>query len=184
MCMFLQKPPSFLLKFKSEETVSQKQIWHESGECPVGTVPIRRTLAKDILRAGSIDKYRTKKGGMSAVPKPSPATITSSSHEVILPYYLSLKENKVHGVYAHHTNCVLECGILVDWQFWCMNCQNIDHHEIKPIGCILTKVKMIVYFLGVYSSLGLMFVMLGDILRLCSGWCVTACNIIHARGFI
>lgn len=113
MCMFLQKPPSFLLKFKSEETVSQKQIWHESGECPVGTVPIRRMLAKDILRAGSIDKYRTKKGGMSAVPKPSPATITSSSHEVILPYYLSLKENKVHGVYAHHTNCVLECGILV-----------------------------------------------------------------------
>ncbi len=138
MCMFLQKPPSFLLKFKSEETVSQKQIWHESGECPVGTVPIRRTLAKDILRAGSIDKYRTKKGGMSAVPKPTPATITSSSHEVILPYYLSLKENKLHGVYAHRTNSVLECGILV---FWCMNCQNIDHCENKPIGCILTKVK-------------------------------------------
>ncbi|CAK9227767.1 unnamed protein product [Sphagnum troendelagicum] len=82
----IEKPPSFLLKFKSEQTVSQKQIWHESGECPVGTVPIRRTLAKDILRAGSIDKYRTKKGGMSAVPKPSPATITSSSHEHAISY--------------------------------------------------------------------------------------------------
>jgi hypothetical protein len=44
--------------------------------------------------------------------------------------------------------------------------------------------KMIAYLLGVYSSLSLMFVMLGDILRLCSGWCVTACNIIHARGCI
>lgn len=37
------------------------QLWAESGEsCPEGTVPIRRTTEKDVLRAISIDRYGRK----------------------------------------------------------------------------------------------------------------------------
>lgn len=37
------------------------QLWAESGEsCPEGTVPIRRTTEKDVLRASSIGRYGRK----------------------------------------------------------------------------------------------------------------------------
>lgn len=37
------------------------QLWTESGEsCPEGTVPIRRTSEKDILRASSFRRYGRK----------------------------------------------------------------------------------------------------------------------------
>ncbi|WCJ36105.1 hypothetical protein M5689_017322 [Euphorbia peplus] len=37
------------------------QLWSSSGEyCPLGTVPIRRTTAKDVLRASSVRRYGRK----------------------------------------------------------------------------------------------------------------------------
>ncbi|KAJ7956207.1 Protein of Unknown Function (DUF239) [Quillaja saponaria] len=46
----------------TEETITQTfQLWANSGEsCPEGTVPIRRTTEKDILRANSIYRYGRK----------------------------------------------------------------------------------------------------------------------------
>ncbi|KAH9570557.1 hypothetical protein CY35_02G046700 [Sphagnum magellanicum] len=82
----IERPPAIPKNFKSGTLLTQKQIWHESGECPIGTIPVRRTLAKDILQAGSIHNYRKKKGGLSAVPKPSSATILQSSHEHAIAY--------------------------------------------------------------------------------------------------
>lgn len=38
-----------------------KQVWKESGEeCPIGTVPIRRTSHVDVLRASSIERFGRK----------------------------------------------------------------------------------------------------------------------------
>lgn len=37
------------------------QLWSDSGEsCPEGTVPIRRTTEKDILRASSLKRFGRK----------------------------------------------------------------------------------------------------------------------------
>jgi hypothetical protein len=94
----LQRPPAILKNFKSGTLLTQKQIWHESGECPIGTIPVRRTLVKDILQAGSIHNYRKKKGGLSAVPKPSSATILQSSHEVILCLSVELPKKPLNPV--------------------------------------------------------------------------------------
>lgn len=46
-----------------------RQLWHQSGQCPSGTVPIRRTSVKDVLRAGSMKHYMTKKNGVSEAPQ-------------------------------------------------------------------------------------------------------------------
>ncbi|EFJ24932.1 hypothetical protein SELMODRAFT_100598 [Selaginella moellendorffii] len=58
------------------------QLWHQSGECPEGTVPIRRTTIDDILRVGgSVSRY-----GRKARPPPNPRRIrppepAQGSHE-------------------------------------------------------------------------------------------------------
>ncbi|KAJ4840186.1 hypothetical protein Tsubulata_002934 [Turnera subulata] len=45
----------------TEEMNHTYQLWAESGEsCPEGTVPIRRTTAKDVLRASSIRRFGRK----------------------------------------------------------------------------------------------------------------------------
>lgn len=46
------------------------QLWHRSGQCPPGTIPIRRTSVKDVLRAGSMKRYMTKKNGVSPTSRP------------------------------------------------------------------------------------------------------------------
>ncbi|XVE54987.1 hypothetical protein DITRI_Ditri03aG0125100 [Diplodiscus trichospermus] len=52
-------PPARPKGHNSTEAVSESfQLWTDSGEsCPEGTVPIRRTTVKDILRATSISGY-------------------------------------------------------------------------------------------------------------------------------
>lgn len=42
--------------------VESFQLWSDSGEsCPEGTIPIRRTTEKDILRANSLRRFGRKK---------------------------------------------------------------------------------------------------------------------------
>jgi len=61
------------------------QLWHQSGQCPKGTVAIRRTLVKDVLRAGNLDGYKRKKNGLKSVPQPHrPQAMSDNGHEVSL----------------------------------------------------------------------------------------------------
>ena len=39
----------------SQQVLSQ--IWHKSGSCPKGTIPIRRITRKELLRAASIEHF-------------------------------------------------------------------------------------------------------------------------------
>ncbi|PON96688.1 hypothetical protein TorRG33x02_073920 [Trema orientale] len=50
------------LETKTTETVGESfQLWTDSGEsCPEGTIPVRRTTEKDILRASSIRRFGRK----------------------------------------------------------------------------------------------------------------------------
>lgn len=55
-------PPARPKGDEREETATESlQLWTDSGEsCPEGTVPIRRTTEKDILRASSIKRFGRK----------------------------------------------------------------------------------------------------------------------------
>ncbi|XWS48195.1 hypothetical protein CRYUN_Cryun13aG0052600 [Craigia yunnanensis] len=68
-------PPARPKGHNSTEAVSERfQLWTGSGEsCPEGTVPIRRTTEKDILRASSVRRYGRRRN----VRKDS----TGSGHE-------------------------------------------------------------------------------------------------------
>ncbi|KAH9776287.1 hypothetical protein KPL71_006661 [Citrus sinensis] len=59
---FSQDPPARPKGDEREETATESlQLWTDSGEsCPEGTVPIRRTTEKDILRASSIKRFGRK----------------------------------------------------------------------------------------------------------------------------
>ncbi|KAJ6888767.1 hypothetical protein NC652_029764 [Populus alba x Populus x berolinensis] len=55
-------PPERPKGNETRETVAESyQLWTDSGEsCPEGTVPIRRTTLKDVLRAGSVKRFVRK----------------------------------------------------------------------------------------------------------------------------
>ncbi|KAE8124271.1 hypothetical protein FH972_019172 [Carpinus fangiana] len=55
-------PPERPKGHDTTDTVAESsQLWEESGEsCPEGSVPIRRTTEKDVLRASSIGRYGRK----------------------------------------------------------------------------------------------------------------------------
>ena len=79
---FLQDPPERPKgqyynesRERGEESV---QLWTESGEtCPEGTVPIRRTRERDMLRANSVRRFGRK--SRRHVRRDS----SSNGHEVI-----------------------------------------------------------------------------------------------------
>jgi hypothetical protein len=58
----IQDPPERPKGNETRETVAESyQLWTDSGEsCPEGTVPIRRTPLKDVLRAGSVKRFVRK----------------------------------------------------------------------------------------------------------------------------
>ncbi|XP_004509631.1 protein neprosin-like [Cicer arietinum] len=58
----LQESLKTLKRYRQKDNSSDIfQLWSLSGEsCPEGTIPIRRTLEEDILRAGSISKFGKK----------------------------------------------------------------------------------------------------------------------------
>ncbi|KAF9667898.1 hypothetical protein SADUNF_Sadunf15G0071000 [Salix dunnii] len=55
-------PPERPRSNETRETVEESyQLWTDSGEsCPEGTVPIRRTTVKDVLRASSVKRFGRK----------------------------------------------------------------------------------------------------------------------------
>ncbi|KAL1148517.1 hypothetical protein V6Z11_A10G131200 [Gossypium hirsutum] len=90
---FVQEdPPEKPKGYKYTEAVAESesfQLWADSGEsCPEGTVPIRRTRQKDILRASSITRY-----GRRHVRRDS----TGSGHEHAVAF---VKEDEYYGAKA------------------------------------------------------------------------------------
>ncbi|KAJ6868997.1 hypothetical protein NC651_033930 [Populus alba x Populus x berolinensis] len=55
-------PPERPRSNETRETVAESyQLWTDSGEsCPEGTVPIRKTTVKDVLRASSVNRFGRK----------------------------------------------------------------------------------------------------------------------------
>lgn len=79
------KMPFLRSRKNGPKTISQ--LWHNSGRCPEGTIPIRRTKKEDVLRASSIKSYGKKK--LTSVPKPKsadPDLITQSGHQHAIAY--------------------------------------------------------------------------------------------------
>ncbi|XP_059651766.1 protein neprosin-like isoform X2 [Cornus florida] len=59
------------------------QLWHVNGRCPEGTIPIRRTSSKDLLRASSIQNYGKKNHKTFPQPKSAdPDLINQGGHQI------------------------------------------------------------------------------------------------------
>ncbi|KAI5442957.1 hypothetical protein KIW84_011843 [Lathyrus oleraceus] len=58
----IQKIPTFLKEShsNSQDYLKISQTWQKSGSCPKGTIPIRRILKKDLLRAASLNRFGIK----------------------------------------------------------------------------------------------------------------------------
>ncbi|XP_028773390.1 uncharacterized protein LOC114730474 [Neltuma alba] len=57
------QPQDNILEVSDEISSKSKpivQLWHQSGSCPEGTIPIRRTREEDILRASSMQQFGKK----------------------------------------------------------------------------------------------------------------------------
>ncbi|KAL5541170.1 hypothetical protein UlMin_004784 [Ulmus minor] len=86
-----------------ESKVSSKankvtQLWHKRGKCPEGTIPIRRTKKRDLLRASTIQSYGRKK--KRTIPKPksaNPDILTQSGHQHAIVY---VEGEKYYGAKA------------------------------------------------------------------------------------
>jgi len=57
--------PDYLLELEDSSTEKGSegeifQTWQKSGRCPKGTIPIRRILKEDLLRAASLESFGLK----------------------------------------------------------------------------------------------------------------------------
>ena len=95
-CVLSQDPPERPKNYNLTIAVSSSsssrvgevvvQAWHAAGEeCPEGTVAIRRTTEKDLLRASSLRRYGRKPARWN-IRRDS----TSNGHEVSLAHYCLL----------------------------------------------------------------------------------------------
>ncbi|RDX97678.1 hypothetical protein CR513_19531, partial [Mucuna pruriens] len=82
--------PEFLLEYenssKGDDSESESvifQTWQKSGSCPKGTIPIRRILKEDLLRAASLDHFGRK----------SPALFKNSTNGFNLNFSDSIANN-------------------------------------------------------------------------------------------
>uniref|UniRef100_A0A0C9RRT3 TSA: Wollemia nobilis Ref_Wollemi_Transcript_18594_2027 transcribed RNA sequence n=1 Tax=Wollemia nobilis TaxID=56998 RepID=A0A0C9RRT3_9CONI len=76
------------------------QVWHQNGECPSETIPIRRTRKRDILRASSIENFGRKNSsfGRPAQPKSAdPDLLNESGHQHAITY---VEGDKYYGAKA------------------------------------------------------------------------------------
>lgn len=79
------------------------QTWHQSGRCPKGTIPIRRSSVDDVLRAKSVYHYGKKQGRMPLVRPPqaqAPDIISGNGHEVCtikIPPFVGKKTKGIFG---------------------------------------------------------------------------------------
>ncbi|CAL4992519.1 unnamed protein product [Urochloa decumbens] len=64
------------------------QTWHENGECPENTIPIRRTREEDVMRASSVRMYGKKmRGSISKfVSMDDPLNDVTTGHEYGVAY--------------------------------------------------------------------------------------------------
>ncbi|KAH0969006.1 hypothetical protein GBA52_029127 [Prunus armeniaca] len=46
---------------EEQSPTTVKQTWHKSGNCPQGTIPVRRIRKKELLRASSVKDHGRKK---------------------------------------------------------------------------------------------------------------------------
>lgn len=80
----MQEPPK---RPQANDTVNEMeeilQLWTVSGEsCPEGTVPIRRTTEKDVMRSSKLRRFGRK------IRRGVRHDTLSSDHEVILIYFI------------------------------------------------------------------------------------------------
>uniref|UniRef100_A0A7C8YHH2 Neprosin PEP catalytic domain-containing protein n=1 Tax=Opuntia streptacantha TaxID=393608 RepID=A0A7C8YHH2_OPUST len=81
-----------------ERTNPVRQLWHQNGKCPEGTIPIRRTKEDDVLRASSVKRYGRKKH--RSIPKPrsaDPDLVNESGHQHAIAY---VEGDKYYGAKA------------------------------------------------------------------------------------
>ncbi|VFQ76435.1 unnamed protein product [Cuscuta campestris] len=86
--LFKDEKLSTLKDVNDEPNPIPHQLWHLSGRCPEGTIPIRRTKEDDLLRVSSTFKRYGKKK-LKSVPKPSsadPDLITQNGHQHAIAY--------------------------------------------------------------------------------------------------
>eukprot|EP01018_Ginkgo_biloba_P008917 Gb_12467 [translate_table: standard] len=86
-----QVPPERPKGHKTAEKSALKnfQLWHQHGECPEGTIPIRRTTKEDIMRVGSFTKFGRKSHRRSTPWKPTKHdSIESGGHEHAVGYVM------------------------------------------------------------------------------------------------
>ncbi|GAB2278351.1 hypothetical protein Dimus_013034 [Dionaea muscipula] len=81
-----------------ERTNLHTQLWHSSGRCPDGSIPIRRTRKDDILRASSVKRFGRK--NHSSIPQPrsaDPDLVNESGHQHAIAY---VEGDKYYGAKA------------------------------------------------------------------------------------
>eukprot|EP00250_Pteridium_aquilinum_P021678 c25195_g13_i1 orf=484-1764(-) len=74
---------------KTDFSEFKPQLWHQVEKCPNGTVPIRRTTEKDLLRAGKTTHYGKKKHRPFYPPPTSPHvrnTLNENGHQHAIAY--------------------------------------------------------------------------------------------------
>ncbi|XP_077252761.1 protein neprosin-like [Tasmannia lanceolata] len=76
----------------SDELKGAWQTWHQSGGCPKGTIPVRRSSANDVLRAKSLYHYGKKQSRLSL------ARVSGNGHEHAIAYTGASQE--VYGAKA------------------------------------------------------------------------------------
>ncbi|XP_010552429.1 PREDICTED: uncharacterized protein LOC104822780 [Tarenaya hassleriana] len=70
-----------------DKTNPVRQLWHEYGKCPEGTIPIRRTKEDDVLRASSVKRYGKKKHRTVPVPRSAePDLMNQNGHQHAIAY--------------------------------------------------------------------------------------------------
>ncbi|CAO2146972.1 unnamed protein product [Urochloa humidicola] len=74
--------------YDESNIASISQTWHENGECPEDTIPIRRTREEDVMRASSVRMYGKKmRGSISKfVSMDHPLNDVTTGHEYGVAY--------------------------------------------------------------------------------------------------
>ncbi|THG19946.1 hypothetical protein TEA_021567 [Camellia sinensis var. sinensis] len=105
---------------KSNEGISKSitQLWHLNGRCPEGTIPIRRTKKREILRASSIKSFGRKQHG--TIPEPTMPTKPE-------PINLS----------AHQKDTSKDCLFIL---YKRESCSSVDSEEFEPEALVDSRV--------------------------------------------
>ncbi|XP_077210232.1 protein neprosin-like isoform X2 [Tasmannia lanceolata] len=88
-CVHISQQPAFDHPYLKNHTI---QLWHLNGRCPENTIPIRRTMEDDILRASSVKRYGRKKH--RNISQPRSVGPDQNGHEHAIAY---VKGDKYYG---------------------------------------------------------------------------------------